>query len=347
MAFGNKKEDRTYSYDPNVDYSELMDMAVRQGNYAQAATYEQQRNAKIQGEGLTQYQTSNQYAQYLPKENDVQAPKTNAQQMQDIMDRILSRENFHYDMDADALYQKYKDRYMKQGALAMEDTMGKAAALTGGYGNSYAQSVGQQAYNQHLDGLNDIVPELYAIAKDRYDAEGNALMNQYSLLADRENTEYSRNAAETEKAYNLALSMLQGGMMPSQAILDASGISAQDAQTIYDKANQPSYTGGGGPERKAKTISSYEGLSAEAKEIYDRIHANQRQIDDGQVYYDLTHPKAILEAILGGSINLQEGTYIGNALGYDFSSPAQVVMDLLNAGFISEAEATAMYNKFL
>jgi hypothetical protein len=30
--------------------------------------------------------------------------------------------------------------------MAMMDTMGKAAGLTGGYGSPYAQQVGQQAY---------------------------------------------------------------------------------------------------------------------------------------------------------------------------------------------------------
>ena len=180
MPYQKKNEDRTYSYDPNTDYSKLMDDAAEKGNFIAAAQYERLRNEKIKGEGLTQYQTSNRYAQYLPKENNQQPsgtdtqqlPKSNSQQLQDIMDKILGREDFHYDMDADALYQQYKDKYMKQGALAMEDTMGKAAALTGGYGNSYAQSVGQQVYNQHLAGLNDVVPELYALARQQYDAEG-------------------------------------------------------------------------------------------------------------------------------------------------------------------------------
>ena len=50
----------------------------------------------------------------------------------------LNREDFQYDVNADALYQQYKDRYVELGKDAMEDTMGQAAALTGGYGSSYA-----------------------------------------------------------------------------------------------------------------------------------------------------------------------------------------------------------------
>ena len=42
---------------------------------------------------------------------------------------------------------------MKNGRLAMMDSMGRAAALTGGYGSSYAQSAGQQAYQKQMDSL--------------------------------------------------------------------------------------------------------------------------------------------------------------------------------------------------
>ena len=65
--------------------------------------------------------------------------------------------------------------------------MGQAAAMTGGYGNSYAQSVGQQAYNAQLDKLNDVIPELYQLAYDKYANEGQDLYNKYSLAADEHN----------------------------------------------------------------------------------------------------------------------------------------------------------------
>ena len=108
------------------------------------------------------------------------------------LQKILKRDKFQYDVNGDALYQQYKDRYVQQGKQAMMDTMGQAAALTGGYGNSYAQQVGQQTYQGYLQGLNDKVPELYKLALDRYNQEGTDLMNRYSLLADRSDKEYSR-----------------------------------------------------------------------------------------------------------------------------------------------------------
>ena len=113
-------------------------------------------------------------------------------QLDELMNSIMNRDKFSYNMNEDALYQQYKDNYIQQGKLAMADTMGQAAAMTGGYGSSYAQSVGQQAYQGQLNNLNDIVPELYQMALDKYNQEGQDLYNQYGMVMDRENTDYGR-----------------------------------------------------------------------------------------------------------------------------------------------------------
>lgn len=114
------------------------------------------------------------------------------QSIDDTLNKILNREKFNYDLNGDALYQQYKDQYTLQGKQAMMDTIGQASALTGGYGNSYAQTVGQQTYQGYLQQLNDKVPELYQLALDQYNNEKNDLYNQYSLFADRESTDYGR-----------------------------------------------------------------------------------------------------------------------------------------------------------
>mgnify|MGYP000335254956 CR=1 FL=1 len=75
---------------------------------------------------------------------------------------------------------------------AMEDTLGKAAALTGGYASSYAQSAGQQAYNGYLQELAALVPELRQAALAEYQQEGKALQNQYSMLDAQEKADYDR-----------------------------------------------------------------------------------------------------------------------------------------------------------
>ena len=113
-------------------------------------------------------------------------------QLDELTDKILNREKFSYDLNGDAFYNQYKDKFTQQGKMAMMDTMGQAAALTGGYGSSYAQQVGQQAYQGYLQGLNDKVPELYQLALDNYDRQGDALLQQYGILADQDAQDYSR-----------------------------------------------------------------------------------------------------------------------------------------------------------
>lgn len=113
-------------------------------------------------------------------------------QLNDTLQKILNREQFSYDLNGDALYQQYKDQYTTQGKMAMMDTMGQAAAMTGGYGNSYAQSVGQQAYQGYLQQINDKIPELYNLALSKYQMEGDALYNQAALMAQQEDQDYGR-----------------------------------------------------------------------------------------------------------------------------------------------------------
>jgi len=113
-------------------------------------------------------------------------------QIQNVYNSIVNRPKFQYDINSDALYDQYAQQYQRQGRLAMQDTIGQAAALTGGYDNSYAQSVGQQTYDAYLQNLNDVIPELYGMAYDQYQDETNSLYQQYSMLNELNETEYNK-----------------------------------------------------------------------------------------------------------------------------------------------------------
>ena len=113
-------------------------------------------------------------------------------QLQALYDQIEGREAFSYDPEEDEAYRRYAKLYAAKGAAAMEDTLGKAASLTGGYGSSYAQSAGQQAYNGYLQELAALVPELRQAALAEYRQEGQALADQYSMLSQREKNDYAR-----------------------------------------------------------------------------------------------------------------------------------------------------------
>lgn len=127
-------------------------------------------------------------------------------QLKELYDQIVNRDPFSYDINSDMLYQQYANEYARNGKLAMMDTMGQAAALTGGYGSSYGQAVGQQTYNAYLQQLGDIVPDLYDKAYAHYQDEGDQLMQQYAMMGDLADDEYAKfldsyNRWATEREY--------------------------------------------------------------------------------------------------------------------------------------------------
>lgn len=130
-------------------------------------------------------------------------------QIDEVMKNIANRKPFTYNVNEDALYQQYKDRYTQMGKQAMRDTVGQAAALTGGYGNTYAQNVGQQAYGQYMQGLTDKIPELYQLALDKYDRDAAAEKEKYSLYKDADATDYGR-WGDTLNQWNTDRSYLSG-----------------------------------------------------------------------------------------------------------------------------------------
>lgn len=138
------------------------------------------------------------------------APTYNPQydaQIDELLNKLLNREPFEYNEELDPLYQQYKDMYTKQGQLAMEDTMGQAAALTGGYSSTYSQAVGQQMYNAYLNKVQEMLPEFYDRAYGQYQDEGTNLKNLYSMYIDRDQVDFQRyqqEVANAQAAYQAA-----------------------------------------------------------------------------------------------------------------------------------------------
>lgn len=198
-----------------------------------------------------------------PTYNDTYGDQLNA-----LYAEITGRDPFKYDLDSDPLYQQYRDQYMMQGQQAMMDTMGQAAALTGGYGSTYSQAVGQQQYNAYLQDLNQIVPDLYQNAYNRWLSEGDRLTQQYGILSDlsdrdygmyrdkvsdywtgvdyaqqQADLEYNRGLAEWERDYQLnedaraqqaedydrLLQLMQIGYAPNADEIRAAGMSEAEA----------------------------------------------------------------------------------------------------------------------
>ena len=206
---------------------------------------------------------------------------------------VMNRQKFQYNMSSDPLYQQYKQQYQRQGKLAMQDTMGQAAAMNGGYGSSYAQMAGQQAYNSQLQQLNDRVPELYQLALSKYQMDGQAAMDRFNLASSLESQDYSRYQDQLSKwmaerdyatgrydterntDYNLwsdtdqreysryqdqqKLAMAQVdyllsiGVEPNAELLAMAGYDSQYVTEAIKKATAPVYSGGTAKKQKDKS----------------------------------------------------------------------------------------------
>ena len=112
--------------------------------------------------------------------------------LNELYDSIMNRDKFSYDFNADSMYKMYKDKYTQSGQNAMKNAMAQNAALSGGYGNSYAQTVGQQTYQNYLQQLNDMLPTLRNQAYQEYQDENNRMLQQYNLTNDAYNREYGQ-----------------------------------------------------------------------------------------------------------------------------------------------------------
>lgn len=205
-------------------------------------------------------------------------------ELEELYAAITGRPAFSYTPGSDPLYRSTAENYIQNGRLAMRDTQGQAAALTGGYGSSYAQSVGQQRYDEYLRSLSEAVPELYGMAFQRYQAEGEALRDAYDrswarredayqrerdALADEryaaeqraqaDAAAYKRQQESYSKLYKLIAST---GYRPGDAELREAGLSREQAEALrneYLRANGllpgAVSSGGGGGRRRSRRKS--------------------------------------------------------------------------------------------
>lgn len=136
-------------------------------------------------------------------------------------EKWVGREAFSYDPQKDPAYNLYKEQYLEQGRLAMEDARGRAAALTGGYGNSYGETAGQQAFQSYVQKLAGVLPELYESAYDRYESEGEALYDE-AVAYDKQRKEAR---AQLER-------LIKSGYYPTAEELEAVGMTRKQANAL-------------------------------------------------------------------------------------------------------------------
>lgn len=113
-------------------------------------------------------------------------------QINDLLGRIQNREPFQYDFASDPVYQNYAERYMHMGRQAMKDAMAQSMQNSGGFANTWAQTAGQQAYDEYLTRLGEVVPQLQQNAYAMWQNEGDQLRQNLATLQGLESTDYAR-----------------------------------------------------------------------------------------------------------------------------------------------------------
>lgn len=126
-------------------------------------------------------------------------------QIQSILDNILNQKAFDINTDANykTLYDLYNQSYQQNANRAARDAMGSLAAMTGGYGNTYAQTAGSQAYDTIMQGMNDNNINLANLAYNMYLDDLKDQYNQLSAVTGLEQADYAKYLDEWNQNYRL------------------------------------------------------------------------------------------------------------------------------------------------
>lgn len=183
-----------------------------------------------------------------------------------LVDKISSREDFTYDPDTDPIYQNYRETYLREGNRARENTLGDYAAMTGGMPSTAATAAAEQAQNYYNAQLADVIPALYQQAFDMYmsnaaqnindlgairGAAADALsqwsanlglvQNQFGALQSASDTAYNRGSNKWQSDFQVESDFWNRGMQESQLRLAAQERAQQLGLAMIQAGLTPSH----------------------------------------------------------------------------------------------------------
>lgn len=147
------------------------------------------------------YSESKYVEGYRKKLGDIERNKPDpfvskySNQITDLLNQVYGEKKFSYtgqDMKNDDLYKAYAEQYENNARRAMQDTLGNASALTGGYGSTYGQAAAQQQYDQTMAGLNSRALDFYDRAYQRYQDDRANRYNQLNAFNNQDQIDYGR-----------------------------------------------------------------------------------------------------------------------------------------------------------
>ena len=242
-------------------------------------------------------------------------------QIQALLSEISGREPFSYNAENDAAYQIYKDQYTDAAKLAMADTMGEAAALTGGYGSSYASTAGNQAYQSYTSQLTGMIPELYQAAYDRYNAEGDNLLDKLSMYQALDESAYSRHRDDANDVYTK--------LSAANDIYNT--LYNQDYGQYRDSVSDDQWNQSFSYQKEQDALAQSNWQKEYDRSVYENDRNYQRSVYEN----DRNYQRSVYESDRDYNFNAQKLQ----------SSLAAAQQETTATGVIDSAEATELYRK--
>lgn len=235
---------------------------------------------------------------------------------QQMLDRVVNRDPFSYDPSTDPVMSAYKKSHLREGERAIETTLAKNAAMSGGRPSTYAITAAQQAGNYYAGQLNDVIPTLEENAYQRYLNGFSADISALEAMNTDRNFDYNvylQDYAQKQQEWDNALKMYQMGLRTPQvlAVLGLTGVNLNGGS---------GGSGGSGGGKKPGDPESEE-LTVEEQ----AIAALQGQYKNGVITDDNVYVNAI--KMLGGSQVLD-----ANGLKYSPSSAQSPIFGAGGAG---------------
>lgn len=113
-------------------------------------------------------------------------------QMQDILNQMVNRQPYLYNLETDPVWSAYKKQYRREGQRATADTLAQVSAMTGGMPSSYAVTAAQQAGDYYNAQMTDMIPQLYQQAYERYLNEYTMKQNDLAAVQSMEQMDYGK-----------------------------------------------------------------------------------------------------------------------------------------------------------
>ena len=216
-----------------------------------------------------------------------------------------------FDINADKLYNQYRELYEKNARLAADNAYGLVSRGTGGYGSSYAASAASAAYNSLMEGLSDRALDIERLNLEKHAAERKDQAETLSVLNARDQTDYDRYADRLQLAFDAAK---QGdyGLLEEMDISSAA-LRRSDVRDLADYAalyGDESYLKAMGIDLSSRADARAYSQAAAAAEYGDYSYLRRLGVDVSS----LTEARAFSQAAAAAEYG--DYSYL-NALGVD------------------------------